>query len=172
MIISSMRLLVRNSCIHSDSCTDISRSGCLPDHTPSLLQLEEVIYTSDPCFADPGYWDPNGTPEYADDDFWVDGDYHLKSQAGRWNPNSASWVQDDVTSPCIDLGDPASPIGPEPFPNGGIINMGVYGRTAEASKSYFDAPTCETIVAGDLNGDCVVDFKDYLILARHWLEEH
>ena len=31
---------------------------------------------ADPCFVDPGYWDTNGTPE-ADDDFWVDGDYHL-----------------------------------------------------------------------------------------------
>ena len=38
---------------------------------------------ADPCFADPGYWDPNGTPDDANDDFWVDGDYHLKSQGGR-----------------------------------------------------------------------------------------
>ncbi len=125
----------------------------------------------DPCFVDSGYWDPNGTPEDANDDFWVDGDYHLKSQAGRWDPSSASWVQDDVTSSCIDAGDPASPIGDEPFPNGGVINMGAYGGTAEASKSWFDKPVCETIVAGDINGDCVVDFQDYIILARHWLEE-
>jgi hypothetical protein len=40
-----------------------------------------------------------------------------------------------VTSPCIDAGDPASPIGQEPFPNGGRINMGAYGGTAEASLS-------------------------------------
>jgi hypothetical protein len=49
------------------------------------------------------------------------GDYHLKSQAGHWDANSASWVKDEVTSPCIDAGDPASPIGLEPFPNGGRI---------------------------------------------------
>jgi hypothetical protein len=125
----------------------------------------------DPCFADPGYWDPNGTPEDPNDDFWIDGDYHLKSQAGRWEPVSQSWVKDDVTSPCIDAGDPASPIGEEPFPNGGRINMGAYGGTAEASKSYFGEPICETIIAGDINGDCKVDFEDFLIMAIHWLEE-
>ncbi|MBP7051757.1 MAG: hypothetical protein KBE65_12140 [Phycisphaerae bacterium] len=90
----------------------------------------------DPLFASPAYWDPNGTDDDPNDDFWVDGDYHLKSQAGRWDPNSGSWVQDDVTSSCIDAGDPNSPIGDEPFPNGGRVNMGAYGGTAEASKSY------------------------------------
>ena len=45
------------------------------------------------------------------------------------------WVQDEVTSPCIDAGDPTTAVGPEPFPNGGRISMGAYGGTAEASKS-------------------------------------
>ncbi len=95
---------------------------------------------ADPCFVDPGYWadadDPNVAVEPNDPNaVWVDGDYHLKSQAGRWDPVSESWVQDDVTSPCIDAGDPNSPIGHEPFPNGGIINIGAYGGTQEASKS-------------------------------------
>jgi hypothetical protein len=44
-------------------------------------------------------------------------------------------VIDDVTSPCIDAGDPNTPIGDELFPNGGVVNMGAYGGTAEASKS-------------------------------------
>ena len=83
------------------------------------------------------------------------GDYHLLSG-----------------SPCIDAGDPMSPIGHEPFPNGGIVNMGAYGGTAEASKSYFGEPPCETIVAGDINGDCIVDFKDFRLLALHWLAEN
>jgi len=95
---------------------------------------------TDPLFADPGYWadadDPNVVAEPNDPNaVWVDGDYHLKSQAGRWDPVSQSWIQDDVTSPCIDAGDPNNPIGHEPFPNGGIINMGAYGGTVEASKS-------------------------------------
>jgi hypothetical protein len=126
----------------------------------------------DPCFVNPGYWDPNGTPDDPNDDFWIDGDYHLKSQAGRWEPLSGIWVKDDVTSPCIDEGDPNSPIGLEPFPNGGIINMGAYGGTAEASNSYFGKPVCETIIVGDINGDCKVDFKDFQLMAVHWLEQH
>jgi hypothetical protein len=35
----------------------------------------------------------------------------------------------------IDAGNPKTDIGPEQSPNGGIINMGAYGGTAEASMS-------------------------------------
>ena len=73
---------------------------------------------ADPLFADPH-----------------NGDFHLKSEVGRWDPNNQTWIQDDVTSPCIDAGDPNSPIGYEPEPNGGIVNMGAYGGTIEASMS-------------------------------------
>jgi hypothetical protein len=126
----------------------------------------------DPCFVQPGYWDPKGTPDDLNDDFWVDGDYHLKSQAGRWDPKTQAWIVDDVTSPCIDAGDPGSPIGHEPFPNGGRVNIGAYGGTAEASKSYFGKQPCETIIAGDINGDCVVNFTDFKLMAYHWLENN
>jgi len=122
---------------------------------PNNLKWASGNIDADPCFADPNR-----------------DDYHLKSQAGRWDPNIQAWVQDHVTSPCIDAGDMASPIGLEPFPNGGIINMGAYGGTAEASKSYFGSPLCKTIVAGDINGDCRVDFADFGLMAFHWLEDH
>ncbi|GEM_PF-1488643 len=89
----------------------------------------------DPLFADPGFWNPNGTPEDPNDDFFVEGDYHLKSRAGRWDVMARTWVLDEVTSPCIDTGDPNSPIDNEPEPNGGRINMGAYGGTVEASMS-------------------------------------
>jgi hypothetical protein len=95
----------------------------------------------DPLFVKLGYWkdvnDPNVAVEPDDPSaVWIDGDYHLESQAGRWDPVSESWIIDDVTSPCIDAGDPNSPVGDEPEPNGGRINMGAYGDTAEASKSF------------------------------------
>jgi predicted outer membrane repeat protein len=93
---------------------------------------------SDPLFANPVNWDPN-TPHDANDP-WIAGDYHLKSQAGRWDPNSRSWVTDDVTSPCIDAGNPNTPVGEEPQPNGGRINMGAYGGTDEASMSVGAKP--------------------------------
>jgi len=127
---------------------------------------------ADPCFADPGYWDPNGTEEDANDDYWVAGDYHVKSQGGRWGANEGGWTTDEVTSPCIDVGNPMTPIGLEPFPNGGRINMGGYGGTAEASKSYFGEPPCESIVAGDINGDCIINFEDFRLLGMHWCEDN
>ena len=105
-------------------------------------------------------------PLFADPD---KGDYHLKSQAGRWDSVGRTWVKDGATSPCIDAGDPNDPVGSEPFPNGGRVNMGAYGGTAEASRSWFGKPTCETVVAGDINGDCRVDFIDMQIMANHWL---
>ncbi len=106
----------------------------------------ESNITADPCFAAPGRWMDGDNPKIAVDAsspsaVWVEGDYHLKSQAGRWDPAGESWVLDEVTSPCIDAGDPNSPVGDEPDPNGGRLNMGVYGGTAEASKSPQAGPT-------------------------------
>jgi hypothetical protein len=123
----------------------------------------------DPNFVEPGYWDQNGTPQDAGDDFWIDGDYHLRSQAGHWDEQSQTWIPDDVTSLCIDAGDPNGPIGIEPFPNGGQANIGAYGVSDEASKTFFGGPVCETIIAGDINGDCVVDFEDLMIMISHWM---
>jgi hypothetical protein len=128
----------------------------------------------DPYFVAPGHWaDPNDPsvvlrPEDPDA-VWVPGDYHLMSQAGHWDREGADWVQDEATSPCIDAGDPNGPMGAEPFPNGGIVNLGGYGGTAEASRSYFGGPVCERQIAGDINGDCVVDATDMEILTSHWL---
>jgi len=48
-----------------------------------------------------------------------------------------------------------------------------YGSTSEASKSYFGEPICEVRhggIAGDINGDCSVDFNDFAFMADHWLE--
>jgi len=126
---------------------------------------------TDPGFVEAGYWNPNETPGNPNDDFWVEGDYHLKSQAGRWNSVSQTWVQDDITSTCIDAGDPMTPIGWEPFPNGGFVNMGAYGGTNKASKSWFGKPLCESPIAGDVNGDCIVNMQDLALMANHWLEE-
>jgi len=140
------------------------------DEHEGIIQDAGNIIDVDPCFVSLGFWvDRRSARDNSRDDGWVDGDYHLKSQSGRWDPKSESWVKDDVTSPCIDAGDPNSPVGEEPFPNGGRINMGAYGGTVEASKSFFGEPVCQTIIAGDINGDCHVDLKDLALLTQHWL---
>jgi len=75
-------------------------------------------------------WDITVDPQYADRDKH---DYHLKSKVGRWN--GSSWVKDNISSSCIDAGDPLSDYSNEPEPNGNRIDMGPYGNTIYASKS-------------------------------------
>ncbi|MBE0536909.1 MAG: right-handed parallel beta-helix repeat-containing protein, partial [Phycisphaerae bacterium] len=77
---------------------------------------------ANPSFAADGWWNDGGTAEDYADDVWVDGDYRLKSAGGRWDAGLGAWVYDEVTSPCIDAGDPASDWRGEFWPHGGRIN--------------------------------------------------
>ena len=95
---------------------------------------------TEPAFAQRGPWVDKEHPTLLGDPrdpttVWVAGDYHPKSQAGRWDPSAKTWIQDDVTSPCIDGGDGTMPVGDEPPPNGAVLNLGAYGGTGQASKS-------------------------------------
>jgi hypothetical protein len=118
-----------------------------------------------PCWRNV-HWGPgniDGDPLFADT---ANGDYHLKSQAGRWDPNSQTWVHDDVTSPCIDAGNPGCPLDDEPNDANNIrINMGGYGGTAQASKS----PANWALLA-DLTNDHIVDFNDLEVFVQYWLD--
>lgn len=71
-------------------------------------------------------------PLFADPD---NGDYHLKSRAGRYVPREDTWVTDTVTSPCIDAGNPDEDPRGERMPNGDRIDMGAHGGTPFASLS-------------------------------------
>jgi len=62
-------------------------------------------------------------------------DFHQKATNGRFNPATQLFVTDSVDSPSLDYGDPAEAFADEPAPNGGVVNPGSYGNTAEASKS-------------------------------------
>ncbi len=121
---------VTNSIIYFNDNTQIAESTATITYSdvqgswPGLGNID-----ADPLFASL-YWISSDSAEA--------GDYHLKSQAGRWDPDSQTRVQDNVTSPCIDKGDPVSPVGDEPIPNGSIINMGAYGGTAQASMTPGD----------------------------------
>jgi hypothetical protein len=81
----------------------------------------------DPAFVALGTWTDTNT--------YVMGDFHLKSKVGHWDPLSRTWVPDDATSPCIDAGDPKSPLEGETLgPCGSVVDMGSYGATVEASR--------------------------------------
>ena len=110
---------------------------------PSIAESTATITYSDVQGSWPGLGNIDDDPLFVwlywiSSDSTKTGDYHLRSQAGRWDPDSQTWLQDNATSPCIDNGDPASPVGDEPVPNGGIINMGAYGGTAQASMTFSD----------------------------------
>lgn len=67
----------------------------------------------------------------------ANGDYHVQSTGGRWvsSGNGGNWVADNLDSPCLDAADPSQGAYSEPWPNGGCLNLGSHGGTAEASKS-------------------------------------
>jgi len=118
----------------------------------------------DPEFAQQAYWDDNATPTDPNDDVLVGGDYHLRSQTGRWDPLYENWVNDLVTSRGIDAGNPGTSLGAEPVSAANIrINMGAYGGTTQASKT----PTGWALRA-DLNNDGMVDSSDYAIQSGDW----
>ncbi|HUU19537.1 MAG TPA: MBL fold metallo-hydrolase [Sedimentisphaerales bacterium] len=113
--------------VRSGGTLDITYSNVVGGQTGvsvegGTLNWGEGNIDADPCFADPN-----------------NDDFHLKSEAGRWDPNKQTWVLDDVTSPCIDAGDPNSDWSAELWPHGERINMGAYGGTSQASMSLSDA---------------------------------
>ena len=120
------------NCILWDN-SDQSGTGA---YSPQIRGQVEIMYSCVQDSMNPNPWPGEGNintdPYFADPE---NGDYHLKSQAGRWDLASQGWVIDQISSPCIDAGDPSDPVGLERFPNGGRINMGAYGGTPDASLS-------------------------------------
>ena len=85
--------------------------------------------SEDPQFVRPGHWESDAHV------VWIEGDYHLQSAAGRWDPETVLWPADSTTSPCIDAADPDASWIRESEPHGSLANMGAYGNTSQASRS-------------------------------------
>ena len=150
-------------------------SNCiLWDGEPEIADFSGTVMYSNVY----GGWTGEGNidiePQFADA---AGGDYHLKSQAGRWDPaandGAGAWLADDVTSPCIDAGNPADFVADEPTPNGGRVNMGAYGSTAQASRgsAWPECWNSQTQCHGDADGDGDVDTVDWPAF-RDALESH
>jgi len=113
---------------------------------------------TDPCFIDP-----------------ANGNYHLKSQGWRRDPLRQHWHYDNVTSRCIDAGNPSCPLADEPLsvPDDpynfwGInlrINMGAFGGTSEAS-----IPPYDWTLLSDLTNNGFTDLADFSIQTTAWLQ--
>jgi len=102
----------------------IGKPGCTSADAKGL-----VAAPSGSCRVGLGVMLPE-TIEFADE---TADDYHEKSTAGRYV--DGRWVIDTVSSPAIDMGDPATKVRSEPAPNGGRTNIGAFADTVEASKS-------------------------------------
>jgi hypothetical protein len=91
-----------------------------------------------------------------------EGDYHLKSERGRYWPLYDIWVLDNVTSPCIDAGNPDDDYSNERVPNGDRINMGAYGNTIYASMTYVSEQNKKAYSPSPANGAIEVELRPAL----------
>ncbi len=145
---------------------------------PGLPSPDQLVTKVNYCCIEGLTDNLGGVGNIADDPLFYNpdtNDFHLKSEGWRWSEEQQSWTHDDVTSPCIDSGNPGSQLFDEPLNIEGDIsnhwgqnvriNMGAYGGTAEASL----APPGFRLLA-DINNDDIVNIKDYVILTScHWL---
>jgi hypothetical protein len=121
---------------------------------------------TDPCFVQLGYWVGEEL---------VEGNYHLQSNGWRLSKDGSDWTYDDVTSRCIDAGNPGSALGNELLTvlaedqnseRGANlrINIGAFGGTSQASM----APDGWALLA-DLSNDGIVDYVDLAGQVEDWL---
>lgn len=84
-------------------------------------------------------------------------DVHLLSADGYFDNSGKHYAKgsSDVTSVAIDAGSVESDYSNEPMPNGGVVNLGCYGNTPEASNSPSGG---QPTLAAD---DVVVTFTEY-----------
>jgi len=167
---------VKNSILSVNTARNRGREICLNDAIRpewksqlnlshcSISDYPESLYVGDSCefsAISVGVLE-EGDPLFVNH---LNGDYHLQSPYGQWDSSIGDWIVYDSTiplSPCIDAGDPDASVGYEVY-RYGKRNIGAYGGTSQASKSSSDMGSPE-----DLNGDGVVNFHDFAVLAQQW----
>lgn len=129
---------IKNSILWNNRSRDVSTQLAGVEFAATYCDVEGVLYNignryTDPCFVQSGYWDVNGTEGDLLDDFWVDGDYHLRAE-----------------SVCIDTGDPNYTLGP------GVLDMDgesrLMGLRVDMGADEF-VPTPTIRVTGPQAGD-------------------
>ena len=78
---------------------------------------------------------------------------HLLSPEGYFDDDGTEHVSSGELSPAIDGGDPVAAVGAEPQPNGGVVNAGAYGGTAQASKTAEGVPAVDGAVTVTFDGE-------------------
>jgi hypothetical protein len=119
-------ILVTNGALVAEQAVAISAS--IPRQWQSVSRWardtgsDRYTLVADPLFADP-----------------AQGDFHLRSQAGRYVPATGMFTNDAETSPLVDAGSFGSSFGSEPLPSGNRVNIGMHGNTEQASRTPTNA---------------------------------
>ncbi|MBN1765783.1 MAG: DUF3160 domain-containing protein [Sedimentisphaerales bacterium] len=162
--------VIRNSILWGNSAADGPQIALSMVTDPTLLRVsysnieggQAAVHTEPGCEIEWGLGNLDGDPLFADAPA---GDFHLKSEASRWDPNQDTWLYDTLSSPGIDAGNPASELADEYVSIRNVrINLGAYGGTAQASKS----PLRWQMLA-DINNDDQVGIIDLFVLVQNWL---
>ncbi len=115
---------------------------------------------SDPCFVRLGIYNDNNTVGNSSflDDSWTTGDYHLKSQAGRWQENQLIYM-DATGDGFMDMSDFA-------------IIADEWQKTTEpqwvAQYGYYYQP----YLRADLDRNGRVDYNDLMLFCVNYLEHY
>ena len=152
------RISFEYSDIKDGPSTTYQEAGCLINWKLGNIHVE-------PEFVQPGYWQ---------NDTWIGGNYHLKSSGWRWDSDGGVWTYDQVTSRCIDAGNPGAALADETaavdldpynlFGSNLRVNMGAYGGTSRASIGPYD-----WALLGDLTNDGIVNLDDFAAQEADWL---
>ena len=127
----------------------VSRPTLTAWHSAGLTDFDSI--SRDPLFVNPAGADGAlGFSNFAD--HGTDDDFHEQSTGGSFHGGALAPIVSSVTglpvfpaatltvdaasSPAVDRGDPTSSFANEPSPNGGFINLGAFGNTAQASESF------------------------------------
>ena len=127
-----------NNIIATDGATF---SAWLGNQNDMLEWRKSTGYDTHSFSADPLFVNPAGPDGVIGGTNGLDDNFHLASTAGSFKGfpftalTTAGFAADASQSPCMDAGLPASAIGSEQIPNGGRIDLGAFGGTADASLS-------------------------------------
>ncbi len=125
--------------------------------------------SADPCFVNAGCWDANDTPEDPNDDYWVQGDYHI----GYLSLCRDSGSSDGAPDADIDAN-------PRPHFTGfdiGAYELQIYDLVASGTVDFIDISLLADFwlaqgssMPADLNDNGTVDFRDFALLSSDWLK--
>jgi len=156
---NSSNVLIKNSILTNNSADNYGGAIYCDSSDPDLINITSsgnnaleggaiYVVNSNPYLKNSILWGDTA-PEIIVDNGIIDVNY--TNVQGGWpsgignldvDPNFLdgtnyipSIINPDCTAqnPCVDAGDPSDPIGNEPYPHGGRINMGAYGSSSQAA---------------------------------------